>query len=45
MRAFVIAIIAAIVIAAGAANILNRYQRSVDQVFATDGVRLDRHDG
>lgn len=45
MRAFVIAIVAAVVIAAGAAAILNMYQRPVDQVFATEGVRLDRHNG
>jgi hypothetical protein len=40
MKAFFAAVVVAIVIAAGAAWILNHEQRTVAQAFVTDGVRL-----
>jgi len=40
MRAFVLALVAAIVIAIGWASFLNRVQEPVSEAFATQGVRL-----
>ena len=40
MRAFLIACVAAIVVAAVSAVVLNRMQEPVEQAFATTGVRL-----
>jgi hypothetical protein len=40
MRAFVVACVAAIVVAVGAAVVLNAIQKPVDHVFATSGVRI-----
>jgi hypothetical protein len=40
MRSFVAACIAAIVIATGAAVMLNHYQKPADAAFSTSGVRL-----
>jgi hypothetical protein len=40
MRAFLIACVAAIVVAAVGAVVLNRMQEPVEQAFATTGVRL-----
>jgi len=40
MKAFLLACVAAIVVAALSAGILNTVQQPVEQAFATDGVRL-----
>ena len=40
MKAFVIALIAAVIIAAGWAGVLDRVQEPVSEAFATTGVRL-----
>ena len=40
MKAFVLALVAALVIAVGAAGILNNVQEPVSQAFSTPGVRL-----
>lgn len=40
MKAFVLALVAAVVIAVGWAGVLNRVQEPVSQAFATTGVRL-----
>jgi hypothetical protein len=40
MKSFVLACVAAIVVAAVSAVVLNRVQEPVEQAFATTGVRL-----
>ena len=40
MGNFVVALIAAIVIALGAYVVLDKYQKPVDEAFATQGVRI-----
>jgi hypothetical protein len=40
MRAFVVACVAAIVLAVGAAVVLNTFQKPADHAFATSGVRI-----
>jgi hypothetical protein len=40
MRAFLLACVVAIVVAAAGAMVLNRVQEPVQQAFATTGVRL-----
>lgn len=40
MKAFLLACVAALVVAALAVVILNRFQQPVEQAFATTGVRL-----
>ena len=40
MRAFILALVAAVVIAAAWAGVLNRVQEPVSEAFATTGVRL-----
>jgi hypothetical protein len=40
MKAFIAAVIVAVVVAAGAAFVLNSQQKTVAQAFVTDGVRL-----
>lgn len=40
MKAFLLACVATIVIAAVSIGVLNRVQQPVDQAFATTGVRL-----
>jgi hypothetical protein len=40
MGNFVIALIAAIIIALGAYVVLDKYQKPVDEAFATTGVRI-----
>ncbi|MGO8911105.1 MAG: hypothetical protein ACLQDM_17550 [Bradyrhizobium sp.] len=40
MRAFLLACVVAIVVAAVGAVVLNRVQKPVEQAFATTGVRL-----
>ena len=40
MKSFIAACIALIVIAVGAALVLDRYQKPVDQAFTTTGARI-----
>jgi hypothetical protein len=40
MKSFLLACIAAAILAAVAAGVLNKVQQPVDQAFATSGVRL-----
>ena len=40
MKSFLLACVAAIIVAAFAAAVLNRVQEPVEQAFATTGVRL-----
>jgi hypothetical protein len=40
MRAFILALVAAVVIAVAWAGVLNRVQEPVSEAFATTGVRL-----
>lgn len=40
MKAFVLALVAAVVIAIGAVGFLNNVQKPVAEAFATQGVRL-----
>jgi hypothetical protein len=40
MKAFVLALVAAVVIAVGWAGVLDKVQAPVSQAFATSGVRL-----
>lgn len=40
MKSFVVACIAIIVLAAGAAIVLNHYQKPVEEAFTTESVRI-----
>ncbi len=40
MRAFILAVVAAVVIAIGWAGVLDKVQEPVSEAFATSGVRL-----
>ncbi len=40
MKAFVVAVVAAVIIAVGWAGVLDKVQEPVSQAFATTGVRL-----
>jgi hypothetical protein len=40
MKSFIVACIALIVIAVGAALVLDRYQKPAEQAFSTTGVRI-----
>jgi hypothetical protein len=40
MKAFMLAVVIAVVMAVGASMVLETYQRPVEQAFATQGVRL-----
>jgi hypothetical protein len=40
MKAFIVACLAIIVIAVGAAVVLEKYQASAEQAFSTTGVRI-----
>ena len=40
MKSFIVACIAIVVIAVGAAVVLNHYQKPAEEAFATTGVRI-----